>query len=101
MTQSIARVGDSAEGICRAHEYPRYFTGIITEGSSRCTADGLGLARVRDSGVTDCGHTFVIIQGSSTSTADGIGLARTGDPVQVIQGGEGVITGGSSVCTTA
>lgn len=101
MTQALARVGDAVEGTCRAHKSPRHFSGTITQGSATCTADGLGLARVGDTGTTDCGHTFVITQGSSVSTADGVGLARTGDAVQVVQGGEGVITGGSSVCTTA
>lgn len=64
------------------------------------TCDGVGVARVGDTGVTDCGHTIQIVEGSSIATALGIGLARVGDAVVVLEGGSGVITTGSGAGVT-
>ena len=100
MARAIARIGDQAEGTCTAHDSPRHFVATITTGSGIVTCDGIGVARVGDTGVTDCGHTIRITEGSGIATALGIGLARVGDAVIVVEGGSGVITTGSSVGTT-
>jgi uncharacterized Zn-binding protein involved in type VI secretion len=91
----ICRIGDPAAGTCTAHHSPVGWTGTIATGSSTVTADGLGVARVGDTGPTSCGHTFQIVAGSSVATAGGIAIAREGDAVIVIEGGSGTLTGGS------
>jgi hypothetical protein len=95
MSRALARVGDQAEGTCNAHKNPRHFVATITTGSSLATCDGLGIARVGDTGVTDCGHHIQIVEGSTVATVLGVGLARVGDSVIVLEGGSGTITTGS------
>lgn len=100
MAKPIARVGDSAEGICYQHHSATHWTGTIQTGSGDAICEGSAIARVGDTGNTSCGHTFQITEGSSVFTDQGIPVARQGDAVIVIGGGSGVITGGSSVGTT-
>ena len=98
--RAIARIGDQATGTCLAHTSPRQFTATITTGSDIVTCDGIGVARVGDTGTTDCGHTIQITEGSTLTTVLGIGVARVGDAVIVVEGGSGVITTGSAVGST-
>ena len=93
--RAIARIGDQVTGVCLAHNSPRQFTATISTGSSIVTCDGLGVARVGDTGITDCGHTIQIIEGSTLASVLGVAIARAGDAVTVIEGGSGVITTGS------
>lgn len=81
MSIPIARVGDIATGICRAHKYPIPVTGIIANGSPSVTVDGLPLARVGDVVTFDCGHTGVIISGLNTGQVDGKVIAHIGSLV--------------------
>lgn len=103
MTKGVCRVGDSVTGTCRAPAggHPRAFTGTWTSGSGTVTADGIGVIRQNDQGVTDCGHVFKADGGSGVYTADGLNVQRVGDAVTVILGGEGVSSTGSGVVTTA
>lgn len=101
--QPICRLGDSASGTCNIHGP---WTGTITTATSGFTCDGLPVARIGDSVLASCGHTFFIDSGSSVCTgADGIAIARQGDTVSLTINpggfplfiGSGALTGGSSV----
>lgn len=93
--KKVSRITDTASGTCNAHDSPVGWTGAFTTGSTLVKVDGLGVARVGDTGPTSCGHTFRAITGSAVVTADGIPVCREGDAVEVIQGGSGTITSGS------
>ena len=98
MATGIARIGDAVTGICNGPGHPanRHFTGTWQVGSSTLTANGLGVVRANDTGLTDCGHHFKATGGSSVVTADGQPVHRLGDAVIVIEGGSGTTQGGSS-----
>lgn len=97
MSSPIARVGDSASGVCGRHRSSRAWTGTISSGSDILRNDGIPVARVGDIGTTSCGHQFRIIQGSTILTDRGIRVSRVGDAVEIIDGpGSGTITSGSS-----
>lgn len=102
MQKGVCRVGDQITGVCNAsvHNGSRNFVGTWTTGSSVVSSEGLGVVRVGDLGITDCGHTIRAIQGSSIVTADGIGVVRVGDQVEVIEGGYGTTTTGSGLITS-
>lgn len=100
MGQPIARQGDSAAGVCMAHENPTPWTGVITNVSGWFTVDGLEAAALNDTGTTSCGHHFRIIEASNLLTGMGRRIARVGDAVEVIEGGTGVITSGSPYTTS-
>lgn len=93
----VCRIGDQAEGICNGggHAAGRHFVATWTTGSSVGTADGLGIVRVDDIGVTDCGHTIKAVGSSSVGFCEGRGVHRVGDAVIVIEGGSGVSVTGS------
>lgn len=99
MQQPICRVNDLITGTCTANAtgHPRTFTGHWVSGSTVVTADGIGVIRVGDPGITDCGHHIVATVGSTILKADGIGVVRVGDAVIVTEGGTGVTTTGSPV----
>jgi uncharacterized Zn-binding protein involved in type VI secretion len=102
MFSGCCRVGDIVTGICNANAsgHPRNFTGTWINGASDVTADGIGMVRVGDIGITDCGHTFQAISGSLDVITDGLGQVRVGDPVIVIQGGLGITVSGASDVTS-
>jgi uncharacterized Zn-binding protein involved in type VI secretion len=54
----------------------------------------LGVARIGDIVLGDCGHTGVLVNGSSTVFANGIGLSRLSDTFEGCF--EGVLVTGSS-----
>lgn len=99
--QGVCRVGDAVTGICQASApgHPRNFSGVWTEGSDIITADDIGVVRIGDCGITDCGHVFMAVEGSDVITADDIGVVREGDVVLVLQGGTGVAAEGSDTVT--
>lgn len=99
VAKAIARIGDTVEGICTAHAHSRAWTGTIATGSSN-TCEGSGIARVDDTGDTDCGHHFKITSGSSVLSCDGKPVARVDDDVIVIEGGSGSITTGAANATS-
>ena len=103
-TKPIARIGDAVSGVCFAHGSTRGWNGVIGSGSSTFTCDGIGVARVGDVGVTDCGHYFKITAGSSVCSNAGIPVSRKDDGVTVYSDaartvfcGVGTIQAGSSV----
>lgn len=97
----VCRIGDSVTGTCRAAVvgHPRTFTGTWSTGSSVVQANGIGVVRVGDTGITDCGHTIQATVGSSAMTADGLPVHRVGDAVIIVQGGSGVSSTGSPTVT--
>lgn len=98
----IARVGDSVSCFCAGHgSGSTTFTGTIQTGSSTFKVNGTAVARLNDTGLLTCGHTFTIITASSIGGNSGIGIARVGDTVQSAAGGTGTITSGSSVASVA
>jgi hypothetical protein len=96
--KAICRVGDHCTGTCTVATtgHPRAFTGTWQTGSTVCSADGIGIVRVGDTGITDCGHTIHASGGSTIGTADGIAIHRVGDPVTIVGGGTGTSTTGST-----
>lgn len=100
--QPICRVGDKVQGYCDGpgHETHRSFIGTWTQGSGVCFADNLGVIRVGDLGITDCGHQFRASTGSGWSTADGLAIHRVDDEVIVIPGGYGWSITGSGTCSS-
>jgi uncharacterized Zn-binding protein involved in type VI secretion len=64
------------------------------------TADGIGIIRVGDTGVTDCNHTIIAVSGSDVFDDRGAAVIRVGDIVQVVEGGYGVTTTGSDTVTS-
>lgn len=93
----VCRIGDHAEGICNGggHAAGRHFVATWTTGSTVGTADGIGIVRVDDIGITDCGHTIKATGGSTIGLCEGRRVHRVGDPVIVLEGGSGVSTTGS------
>lgn len=87
--KAICRIGDHVTGTCTAHDTPRTFTGYWTVGSTYVKADGIGVVRKDDTGVTDCGHTIKATGTGSYSTADNKLIHRVDDAVIVVEGGYG------------
>lgn len=73
--KGIARVGDTASGICRSHTQQQSVTGTITTGWGNGSCDGLAIARVGDIVTFSCGHTGIITTGTQNSNCDGIAIA--------------------------
>ena len=100
MSGAICRVGDLVTGTCNAHAIPRAFTGQWVVGSPTVTANGIGVIRTGDTGITDCGHTIQATVGSILVSSNGIGVVRVGDPVIIVQGGFGITTTGANNTTS-
>ena len=101
--KAVCRVGDQCTGTCTATApgHPRTFTGTWTSGSGVSTADGLGLIRVGDTGVTDCSPPHhIVASGGGSGSSGGQALHRVGDAVTVTEGGTGVSSTGSPTVTS-
>ena len=105
--KAVCRIGDHATGTCTASApgHPRAFIGTWQTGSSTVTADGIGIVRVGDTGITDCpgadgGPHHIQATGGGVSGANGEALHRVGDAVEVIEGGTGVSSTGSPTVTS-
>lgn len=96
--RAVVRVGDRVEGHCNGpgHQAGRAFFGTFTTGSPTVTLDGRGVVRVGDTGLTDCGHTFVAITGSGLCSVNGKRVHRVGDQVRTEGDGIGTTVAGSS-----
>lgn len=97
MTAKVCRIGDAITGTCQANAtgHPRTFTGVWKVGSNVIMADGIGVVRVGDTGLTDCNHTILAVAGSSIVDDRGAFLVRVGDAISIVEGGYGVTTTGS------
>ena len=81
------RIGDGMKIICDMkihtphHNCPHSSRGIVLEGSEDVTVNGIGAARVGDSGLCNCPHfaTFTISEGSGTVFINGQAAVRTRD----------------------
>ena len=102
MTNPVARVGDVVTGYCDGpgHVRGRPFVGVWPTGSGTVVANGVAVIRVGDTGVTDCGHTFIAQTGSDITTDTGIPIHRVGDVVATEGGGVGVTVTGSDTVTS-
>lgn len=100
----IARIGDQVNAICSKHGQR---TGTIETGSNKIFADGIGIARVGDTGTLTCLHRFRIISGSATTDIDGVKIARVNDSIEMpvdLNGGffgNGNISSGSPTSDSA
>lgn len=102
--KAVARVGDTVVGICRhsSHngiDYP-FSAGRWTQGSSIVTANGIGIVRQGDSGITECNHTFVAQTTSTAVGTESLPLHRVGDSVTSGFGTTGTTTTGSPTVTS-
>ena len=107
----IARIGDIGLGLCYGNGCDDLkhggnpVTGTIITGSSTVMANGLGMARIGDTIISNCQHAQVgiIITGSGKCYASGLGISRVGDNFEGCYGGSGdgiIITGSPNVrCT--
>ena len=97
--KQVCRIGDHCTGTCTANapNHPRTFTGTWQTGSGIVTADGIGIVRVGDTGITDCSppHHIVATGGSGVGGTLGVAYHRVGDAVTVTEGGTGVSSTGS------
>lgn len=95
--QALVRLGDTAQGTCLAHSSPRPWTGVFTTATGGFFVEGVPAVAVGDSGVTDCGHTFILTTSSSILRgAEGRQIGRVGDAVTLPSGGDGVIITGAN-----
>ena len=88
---ALVRVGDTVAGVCQvsASGHPRNCIGTWLNGSTKVSAsNGLGFVCVGNTGITDCGHTFIAVNGSSSISVQGIGVERVGDIAPIIGGGQ-------------
>lgn len=78
--RGTARLGDRTVGTCRVH--PGTIGGTIITASGDVKANSLGVARLGDTVLADCGHTAVIITAANIVKANSLGVARLSDLVQ-------------------
>jgi len=93
----VARIGDATTGHCRIC-LDVEFSGQVTSGSPKTSADGIPIARLGDTVTASCGHTGQICTTSSKTSADGILIARIHDQFDGDYYGE--IVAGSSKTTS-
>lgn len=75
----IARLGDSTTGYCKIHQIQ--VSGTIVSASTNVGCNGMGVARLGDIVLAECGHTGTIVSASSTDYCNGMGVARLGDTI--------------------
>lgn len=76
----VARLGDKCVGSCKVHG-PNII-GIIITASADVNVNGLGVARLGDKVLADCGHIATIITAApKTDSNSKLGTARLGDNV--------------------
>lgn len=78
---AVARVTDSAQGICNADNKHGNVTGTIISGSPDTNDESLPVARIGDIVSFSCGHTGTIVSGSSIVYVNNSPIARIGDQV--------------------
>lgn len=92
---------DTVNGLCSGpgHAPNLPFVGNFTSGSSAIVANGFGIVRVGDTGVTNCGfgHHIKATTGSSVAIADGLAIHRVGDTGIVVEGGTYTASVGDSI----
>lgn len=77
MPLPVCRLNDIALGICPCHSIPVVVT--IVMASPTCLANGLGIARMGDIGMSSCGHTANIMTTNPLVMNNGLGTARITD----------------------
>lgn len=75
----VARLGDLGVGICYRHVSPIPMSGMVAGGSGNVVCNGLGVARIGDIVIANCGHVGTIYSGSPDVLANGLPVARLGD----------------------
>lgn len=83
MARGVARLRDRTTGTCShpSHPVPITIGGKIITASGDTSANGRGVARLRDIVLTDCGHRSKIITASGTNKTNGRPTARLNDRV--------------------
>lgn len=81
MKMGVARLGDVTFGKCYKHGAPLEITGRIISASPNTYCDNLGIARLGDTVISDCGHTGTIVSASQVTNCNNLGVARLGDNV--------------------
>jgi uncharacterized Zn-binding protein involved in type VI secretion len=83
MSRGTARLNDRTIGVCShpSHPVPITIGGTIITASSDTNANTRGIARLRDTVLTDCGHRSRIITGSPNHKINGRPTARLNDRV--------------------
>jgi uncharacterized Zn-binding protein involved in type VI secretion len=79
--RGVARLGDCTHGICYEHSTPIKVSGKIISASSDTYCDTLGIARLGDTVLANCGHTGTIISASENTKCNDLGIARLGDNI--------------------
>lgn len=78
----VARLTDQVTCTCSCHSSTVSTTGTINTCSSNVKVNGLGVARVGDTAICNCGHITTIVDGSPNIYVNGRKLARLNDPVE-------------------
>lgn len=78
MPLPVCRLNDIALGSCPCHAgVPVVVTVIMA--SPTCLANGLGVAKMNDIGMSSCGHVATIVMGNPTVLTNGLPTARVTD----------------------
>lgn len=79
MSRGFARLGDRTIGTCSCHKNPITVGGTIVTASTDTVANNMGVARLGDTVLADCGHTGIIVSASEVTITNNRGTARLGD----------------------
>jgi uncharacterized Zn-binding protein involved in type VI secretion len=93
----VARVGDLTIGTCTGHKDTLYnVRGKIITGANSDDVNMMGLAKLGDVVLADCGHTAKIITCSGSVYTDMMKIARVGDLVGASPYTGRIVTGEST-----
>lgn len=79
MGLSQSRLTDIGVGVCYCHHHPRDTVGQVITCSPNVFCNSLGVARLTDIVLGDCGHIGELVTGSPTVFANGLSLSRITD----------------------
>lgn len=91
----VARMYDSALGVCTAHKDPVTEVGYVISSQMTVLVNGLAVVRMMDTVISGCGAgSGIIITGSGTVLCGGLPMARMTD--SFVGSFSGTIINGSS-----
>ncbi len=78
---SQARISDVGVGTCCCHSDPTCIpmTGTLITGSPNVNCNGLGMGRITDVMLGQCGHVGIMVTGSASVRGNGLGSCRLSD----------------------
>jgi hypothetical protein len=98
MGLSQSRFNDIGVGTCYCHKNPRSTVGQVISCSPNVFCNGLGVARMTDIVLGDCGHIGVLVTSSTTVFSNALGMCRITDHFEGCFVGE-LVTGSPNTFT--